>query len=362
MNARYKRVAVKVGSNVLTRADKMLDVARMAALVDQISRLKKEGVEVVLISSGAVAAGRSELQPARKLDDVSSRQLWSAIGQVRLINRYYDLFRECGITCAQVLTTKENFKDRRHYLNMKNCLTTLLENGVIPIINENDTISITELMFTDNDELSGLIASMMGFEALVILSNVDGIYTGHPSEPDSTLIREVKDNAKGLSDYISETKSEFGRGGMITKASIARKIAKQGINVHIANGKRENVLVDLLDCHKDVPNTHFISSAKPSSTIKKWLAHSENFAKGAVVVNDGAKEVLLSDKATSLLLIGIDSVEGYFKKGDLVSIYDTKGNQLGVGKAQYDSAKTQALLGSKKAKPFIHYDYLYLPE
>lgn len=360
MEARYKRVAVKVGSNVLTRADKMLDVARMAALVDQISRLKKEGVEVVLISSGAVAAGRSELQSPKRQDDVSSRQLWSAIGQVRLINRYYDLFRECGITCAQVLTTKENFKDRRHYLNMKNCLTTLLENDVIPIVNENDTISITELMFTDNDELSGLIASMMGFEALIILSNVDGVFTGNPSDPEAELIREVKDSIKNLSSYLLETKSEFGRGGMITKASIARKIATQGIHVHIANGKRENILVDLVDSHKDVPNTHFVASAKASSTIKKWLAHSESFAKGGVVVNNGAAGALLSDRATSLLLVGIDSVEGYFKKGDLVSIYDADGRQLGVGKAQYDSTKTQQLLGNKKSKPFIHYDYLYL--
>lgn len=357
MNVRYGRIAVKIGSNVLTKADKMLDVARMASIVEQISRLRRQGVQVILVSSGAVAAGRSEMRQPKKLDDVSSRQLFSAIGQVRLINRYYDLFRESGITCAQVLATKECFKDRRHYLNMKNCITTLLDNDVIPIINENDTISITELMFTDNDELSGLIASMMNTEALVILSNVDGIFTGNPQEVGTTLIHEVESHLR-LSDYISEAKSEFGRGGMITKSTIAKKVAKEGIHVHIANGKRDNVLFDLMDCSKAIPNTHFVPSKKEASTIKKWLAHSESFAKGKVVVNEGAALALKSSKASSLLLIGIESVDGYFKQGDLVLIYDINGNEIGLGKSQYDSEKSQSFKGSRRSKPFIHYDYL----
>ena len=148
-NHRYKRITVKVGSNVLTKQDGTLNVARIAHLVDQIAFLHKNGVEVILVSSGAVAAGKSELKCHKKLDPVSSRQLWSAIGQVKLINRYADFFSDHDIICAQVLTTKDNFADRNHYLNMKNCFTTLLENKVIPVVNENDTISVTELMFTD---------------------------------------------------------------------------------------------------------------------------------------------------------------------------------------------------------------------
>src|SRR5665647_1907312 len=151
MSLLYSKIVVKVGSNVLTREDGMLNVTRMAQIVDQIAALRKSGLQIILVTSGAVAAGRAEVEPQRKLDTVSSRQLWSAVGQVKLINRYADLFREHGLICAQVLTTKENFRDRNHYLNMRNCISTLLENGVVPVVNENDTISVTELMFTDND-------------------------------------------------------------------------------------------------------------------------------------------------------------------------------------------------------------------
>jgi len=162
--------------------DGTLDVTRMSALVDQVAELRKAGVEVILISSGAVASGRSEIKPSKKLDSVEQRQLFSAVGQAKLINRYYELFREHGIPVGQVLTTKESFGTRRHYLNQRNCMMVMLENGVIPIVNENDTISVTELMFTDNDELSGMIASMMDMQALIILSNIDGIYNGYAGD------------------------------------------------------------------------------------------------------------------------------------------------------------------------------------
>ncbi|MGL4292820.1 MAG: glutamate 5-kinase, partial [Bacteroidales bacterium] len=158
MSFRFKRIAVKIGSNVLTRKDGTLDFTRMSALSDQIAELHKAGIQLILISSGAVASGRSEVKASKKLDSVSSRQLFSAIGQAKLINRYYELFRDHGIACGQVLTTKESFGTRRHYLNQKNCMEVMLEEKVIPIVNENDTISVSELMFTDNDELSGLIA------------------------------------------------------------------------------------------------------------------------------------------------------------------------------------------------------------
>ena len=191
MEQQFLRIAVKVGSNVLTRRDGTLDVTRMSALVDQIAELHKTGVEIILVSSGAVASGRSEVHSAKKLDSVDQRQLFSAVGQAKLINRYYELFREHGIAVGQVLTMKENFATRRHYLNQKNCMTVMLENGVIPIVNENDTISVSELMFTDNDELSGLIASMMDAQALIILSNIDGIYNGSP------LLRSSGKSARG---------------------------------------------------------------------------------------------------------------------------------------------------------------------
>ena len=223
------RITIKIGSNVLTRADGSLDVTRMSALVDQIACLRSEGHEVILVSSGAVASGRSELKHIQHdLDSVDQRQLFSAVGQAKLINRYFELFREYGIPVGQVLTTKENFSDTEHRKNQENCMRVMLDNNVLPIVNENDTVSVTELMFTDNDELSGLIAQMTQSKALIILSNIDGIYTGDPSDPASQLIRTIEPGRR-LDDYIQETKSSAGRGGMQSKSNVARQTAAAGM-------------------------------------------------------------------------------------------------------------------------------------
>ena len=293
---RFGRVVVKVGSNVLTRDDGTLDTTRMSALSDQIAQLHRGGVEIILVSSGAVAAGRSELGTERKLDSVSARQLFSAVGQVKLINRYYELMRDRGILCGQVLTTKESFSTRRHYLNQQHCMTVMLENGVIPILHENDTISVTELMFTDNDELSGMVAAMMDAEALIILSNIDGIYNGNPSESGTEVIREILPQ-QDLSCYIQTGKSQFGRGGMLTKCRIATKVADEGSEVIVANGKRDSILIDVLCESRDVVCTRFIPSDRTISPVKKWIAHSEGFAKGELHVNEGAYEALSRPEA-----------------------------------------------------------------
>mgnify|MGYP002347877928 FL=1 len=361
-NLRYKKITVKVGSNVLTKSDGTLNDANISHLVDQMSKLRSEGVEIVLVSSGAVAAGRGEIGNGRKLDTVSARQLWSAVGQVKMINKWAEAFSKYGIVCAQVLTTKENFSDRVHYLNMKNCISTLIENKVIPIVNENDTISVTELMFTDNDELSGLIASMEDSEALVILSNIDGIFDGSPDLPGSKVIREITTKSKPLNEAISTSKSSFGRGGMLTKYHIARKVAKGGINVHIANGMKENTLLKIMDTNQDVVHTTFLSAKKKSSNVKKWISYSESFAKGELIVNEGASHALLSSQATSLLPVGVIAIGGSFEKGDLVKIKDESGQVIGIGKAEYNSEKAEKYKGNKNRKPVIHYDYLYLME
>ena len=252
-----KRIVVKIGSNALTRPDGRLDVTRMSALVDQIAWLRQHGCEVILVSSGAVACGRRELDNVdHELDSVEQRQLFSALGQAKLIGLYYDLFREYHIHVGQVLTMKENFEPGEQYRNQRACMTVMLENDVLPIVNENDTVSVTELMFTDNDELSGLIAQMMQADTLVLLSNIDGIYTGNPSDPQSRLIKEVAPNTD-LTEYIQTEKSSAGRGGMQSKYATATKIQQAGIRVVIANGKRENVLVDLMKQPETTPHTLF---------------------------------------------------------------------------------------------------------
>ncbi len=204
-------------------------------------------------------------------------------------------------------------------------MTVMLENGVIPIVNENDTISVSELMFTDNDELSGLIASMMDAQALIILSNIDGIYNGSPADPASEVIREIG-QGKDLSSYIQTSKSSFGRGGMLTKTNIARKVADEGITVIIANGKRDNILVDLIQHPESTLCTRFTPSPEPVSSLKKWIAHSEGFAKG----------------------------------DDIVRIVDFGGKPIGVGKANCDSTQAREAMGKHGKKPVVHYDYLYI--
>ncbi|NDV66380.1 glutamate 5-kinase [Bacteroides sp. 224] len=359
MKKKLTRVAIKIGSNVLARQDGTLDVTRMSAITDQVAELYKSGIEIILISSGAVASGRSEIKTSKKLDNVLQRQLFSAVGQAKLINRYYELFREHGIPVGQVLTTKENFGTRRHYLNQRNCMTVMLENGVIPIVNENDTISVTELMFTDNDELSGLIAAMMDAQALIILSNIDGIYDGPPSDPSSSVIREIE-QGKDLSSYIQPSRSGLGRGGMTTKSNIARKVADEGITVIIANGKKENILIDLIEHPETTLCTRFIPAQTTVSSVKKWIAHSEGFAKGEIHINDCATEVLNSDRAVSILPIGITRIEGEFEKDDIVRIIDASGRQIGVGRSSYSSEQARALIGKHGKKAIVHYNYLCL--
>lgn len=251
------RIVVKVGSNVLTTAEGKLDITRMSALVDQIAWLRSKGYDVILVTSGAVACGRKELHVDHLLDSVEQRQLFSAMGQVKLINLYYDLFREYGLHIGQVLTTKENFSTERTYQNQRACMEVMLDNGVIPVVNENDTVSIEELMFTDNDELSGLIALMMQAQTLILLSNVDGIYTGDPKSPDSHIIPIIHPD-DNFSQYIQTSKSSAGRGGMESKYATARKVAASGVKVIIANGNTDGILQHLTESPQTTIHTAFM--------------------------------------------------------------------------------------------------------
>ena len=354
----YRKVVVKVGSNVIAGENGLPDVAVMGRLVEQIAAAKKRGVDVVLVSSGAVASGRSLVPVSEKADPIARRQLLASIGQVKLINTYTGLLQPHGLLCAQILVTKEDFRDRMHYLNMKRCMGTLLQNNIIPIINENDVVSVTELMFTDNDELAGLIASMLGADALVILTNVDGIYDRPPREPGAAVIPVIDSVRTDFSSFISAEKSNFGRGGMITKCSIAQKLALVGIKVHIANGKTPDILTSILA--GEPVGTVFVPQANQSK-LKRWVANSESYAKGYVYINAGARDRLLhTRKAISLLPVGITRLEGNFQKGDILKIAAEDGEVIGLGMAQYGAALAQAYAGEKNKKPLIHYDYLFL--
>ena len=355
----YKRITLKVGSNVLTAKDGTPNLPCIRHLTEQIARLRKQGIEVLFVSSGAVAFGRTVVPHPKHDDTVSCRQVWASVGQVRLIQLYSELFATNGILCSQVLATKEDFRDRRHFLNMKNCLEALLENGIVPIINENDVVSVTELMFTDNDELSGMIADMMNADALIILSNVEGIYNGNPNDPATSVIPVIEESLTSVSKFISTERSNFGRGGMVTKFSIAKRVAQDGTPVHLACGFTPDILTDII-AGRPVTQTYFVPG-KRKNAIKKWLSHAdESSIKGTVTVNDGAKAILLSDKASSLLPVGITAIEGQFRKGDVVRIIDQEGHLIGLGKAEYNAETAQKRIGERHARPMVHYDYLYL--
>lgn len=358
MPKRKKRIVIKVGSNVLAKDDG-LDLRSIEQLTGQVAEISKQGTEVILISSGAVAAGRSLIKAPNRTDEISKRQLFASVGQVKLINIYASEFSRHGCLCAQVLVTKEDFRDREHYINMKNCISVLLQNNIIPILNENDVISVTELMFTDNDELAGLVSGMVNADRLIILSNVKGIYNGSPSAPGAEVIPVVEFGDSSFERFIRSEKSNFGRGGMLTKAGMAHKVASLGIPVQIANGKDAHILADILS---DKPVGTLFKPRKTVSSIKKWVAHSEDFVKGNVFIDEGAEKALKSARPNSLLPVGIAKIEGSFKKGDIIRISAHSGKPLGIGRAEYNSEKAASLMRKKNEKALVHYDYLFLNE
>lgn len=352
----YRRIVVKVGTNVITGRDGKLDPAMLDSLTAEIATLTTNGVEVILVSSGAVGAGRGLVSLSGNLTPVETRQVLAATGQIRLINAYNDRFEKHGMLGAQLLVTKGDFRDRQHYLNMRTCFEALLAQKIVPIVNENDAVAVTELMFTDNDELSGLIASMLQVDAHIILSNVDGLFdTQTEGNP---VIAEIDPASKNFSQYIHPGKSEFGRGGMLTKCTIAHKLSRLGITVHIANGTTPGILQTIVSGGKT--GTKFLAQ-KPKQSRKRWVALSEGLEKGAVVVNQGAIDALTSpERATSLLPVGITKVDGAFQRGDVIRICSEQGKVIGYGMASFSAEKTRNAMGQKGHKPVIHYDHLYL--
>ena len=355
----YKRIVIKVGTKVLTKSNGQLDHAVLSHLVEQIVALMQKGVEVVLVTSGAVGAGRSIVPTSNKKESIADRQVFAAIGQAELIHLYGQLLKGYKIFCAQVLVTKEDFRDKQHYFNMRNCFTNLLRDKVLPIVNENDVTAIQELVFTDNDELAGLVAAQLGVDAAFVLTSVDGVLDGNPKDSTSMVIRKIDlFNIKSLEKYISPERTEFGRGGMLTKFTMARKLASSGIAVHIANGKTRNIIVDLANGIS--LGTKFLPQKKVSS-VKRRIAYSDGLTKGAVIINKCAEGLLISkEKIISLLPIGITKTEGVFEKGEIVDIKNEMGRKIGYGIAQMNNGSIDKVKGLRRGKAVIHYDFMFV--
>lgn len=355
----YRRIVIKVGTKVLSGNEGFMDDESVGNIVRQVSACSKRGIEVILVTSGAVGSGRGIIGKKGSRETVEDKQVFAAVGQVRLMETYARLFRDLGLSCAQILVTKEDFRDRNHYQNMRRCFLNLLRDGIIPIVNENDVIAIRELVFTDNDELAGLIAAQLQADVLIILTSVDGILDGHPSDPASKTIRRIE--TADLSDirkHISADKTAVGRGGMLSKFAVAKRLASSGIAVHIANGRKPDVVRDIL-AGKPVGTT--VVPSKKTSGIKRRLAHSDGLSMGAVVINDCAKDILLSkERPISLLPIGITGIAGDFHAGDVVEIRSSVGARLGFGIVRYDAAQATALAGKKGGRAVIHRDYMFI--
>jgi len=355
-----KRIVIKIGSQVLCDPEGSLNLEVLAQLVGQFAALGNMGWQLLLVSSGAVAAGSglSAKQLQRLHDPIARKQVMAATGQVRLMESYRNLFAHENLVIAQVLASKSDFQTRRHYLNMRGCIEALLSVGIVPVVNENDVVSITELMFTDNDELAGLLAGMVNADLLCLLSTVTGVYDGDPDDPATQPIAHWNDAQYQIEDIVTHGASTLGRGGMHNKLSVARKVAKLGIEVVIADGTDAGIMSRIIN--GDDVGTRFKAEGG-ASPAKRWLAVADGQATGSVTVNAGAEKALLdATRLTSLLPVGIEAVDGHFDRGDVIRIIGPSGRVLGCGRARYDFAEATRLIGQHGQKALIHYDYLYL--
>lgn len=354
------KIIIKVGTQSILSNEGIPFESIMLHLVEQIATLQKAGHHVVLVSSGAVSSGRKiarELLGREYGTSIGEKQVLASLGQHELIHIYASLFKKHHLLTSQLLLTKQDFQTRLHYLNIARLLREILEHrNIIPIINENDSVSIEELMFTDNDELAGLIAAQTNADKLIILTNVEGVYSSHPDNPDSKLI-SIIDSEKSW-PIVSAIKSLHGRGGMSSKLNTARKMSTLGITTHIASINVSSIITRLIDGEK---LGTVILPSKKKSNIKRWIAYNSDKQTGSISINHCLLEILKEKKrAISILPVGIEKCIGNFKKGDLVEILSQAGEKIGIGIAKYDASKLHEYLGQKDKPEFMHYDHFHI--
>ncbi|MBI5760704.1 MAG: glutamate 5-kinase [Planctomycetales bacterium] len=338
-----RTIVIKVGTSMLSRDDDSLDEDRLTALAEQIHLVRQSGRQVVLVSSGAVGSGIGLLGLKERPTDLPHLQAAAAVGQAHLIRRYDDCFRRHGYHAAQVLLTANDFKRRPRYLNVRNTLHTLFEYHVIPIVNENDTVSIDEIRFGDNDRLSALVANLFDAPLLIILSVIDGLLDGPPDDAQSRLIPLVERWDDRLLALASSDRSKRGTGGMQSKLDAARTVTAVGENVIIANGRDSRVIVRIL-AGEEI-GTLFLGEGESMPAWKRWIGYSIP-PRGRFVLDDGARQALIQS-GKSLLAIGITAVEGEFVKGEIVSVVDRTGTEFARGLTNYNSLDARRIAGKR---------------
>ena len=361
-----KLIIVKIGSSTLVDANGALDTAFIRTLCDQVATLVDEGNRVIVVSSGAVAAGREVLGFSKRPQDIPTLQACAAAGQALLTKAYADVLAERKIACAQVLLTRRDLTDREAYLNARNALGRLLDLGAVPVVNENDTVSVAEFTFGDNDMLGAIVAALVGANLYVILSDVEGLFTANPQDdPDAVLVERVSSIDSRVSDMAGGAGSGFGTGGMASKVRAARAMLAAGIPTVICKGRREMALVDVV--HGESVGTRFEApeGSGHESPKKLWIGLAE-VPRGTLTLDEGAARAVLESGA-SILPVGVVATEGTYVAGDVVNVRDERGELIGRGVVRYssdDMARVRGLklsvisrfLEESRVQPAVHRD------
>jgi len=355
----YNRIVVKLGTSLLTGGSDHLDENVISGLVAQVAELHRQGLELLVVSSGAITAGRYKLQLKKRLGGIPYKQVFSSVGQSRLMLTYEQLFGRHNITVAQALLTKADLSDRAGYLNARNTLLALLELRVLCVVNENDVVAVDEIQeakFGDNDNLSAMVANLVDADLLLLLTDTAGLYTADPRrDPDAHLIPRVERIDSKIEKLAADTVGSLGIGGMMTKIEAARLATTSGITVIIADGREPDVILKL--AAGEAIGTCFWPLSDKLESRKRWMVSGLS-TRGGLVVDSGAARALRKQNR-SLLATGIKKVEGEFQRGDVVTVYDHKGSILGCGITNYSSSDIGTIKGahSKKIATLLGYDY-----
>ncbi len=342
--ANAQKIVVKVGTSTLTHKNGKLNLEQIEKLVRQLSDLRNQGKDVVLVSSGAIGAGMGKLNLEERPKTIPEKQAVAAVGQGILLHIYEKIFSEYGQATAQLLLTKADLEHRQRFLNARNTLLTLLRLGVIPIVNENDTVAFEEIKFGDNDTLAALVGTLIDADLVILLTDIDGFYNGDPRKNKNAkripVVEMIDEQIEGLAGSVG---SKFGSGGMATKITAASIAVNAGIPLMIAHGAEEHI-IRRLTCGEDV-GTLFLPIEMKPHLRKKWIAFGSHVG-GKVIVDDGAREALIH-KGKSLLPSGIVAVEGSFASGDVVEIVDAKGREFARGITNYSASELNRIKGQK---------------
>jgi glutamate 5-kinase len=354
-----KRWVVKIGSSLITNDGQGLNLPAIKAWMSEFAQLRKQGYELILVSSGAVAEGMARLGWTKRPRTLHELQAAAAIGQMGLVQAYEQYLQEHDLHSAQVLLTHDDLRDRQRYINARSTLTTLLALGVIPVVNENDTVATEEIRFGDNDNLAALVANLISADQLIILTDQAGIFDKNPNEfKDAKLIESCSTNDRILDIVAGPSHHALGRGGMVTKVSAARRAERSGTSTIILSGKQENALLSIAS--GEYTGTTITPAIEPLTARKQWIANQLQVV-GSLQLDAGASNVIRSGGA-SLLPIGVKAVAGEFKRGDLVACNDEQGNEIARGLINYSAEETNKILGKSTAEIEPTLGYIDEPE